>query len=67
MQYDGVVAAQSYTARVFLNGMLVNETTDVQNITITGVEPVANEYQVGVAFNTPAPSEFSMNVSSSKP
>jgi len=64
--FDQIQDAMDYTVRVYLNGTLFNETTSMLNATITGVEPIRNEYFVSVAYNTPSQSEFSMNETSRK-
>ena len=63
---DQIEEAQSYTVRVYLEDSLVDEIQSPStSITITGVNPIVNEYYVSVAYNTPTPSDFSSNVSTS--
>lgn len=59
--------ASSYTVRVYFQDSLFTEVDyPTPNVPITGVNPVENVYYVSAAFNTPAPSEFSSNRTTSK-
>ena len=67
VEFDEVAEAMDYTVRVYFNGTFT-DTTARMNVTINNVAPFdfMNEYLVSVAYNTPAQSDFSANVSSRK-
>ena len=67
VEFDEVAEAMDYTVRVYFNGTFTDTTTGM-NVTINDVAPFdsMNEYLVSVAYNTPAPTGFSANVSSRK-
>ena len=67
VEFDGVAEAMNYTVRVYFNGTFTDTGTEM-NVTVYDVAPLdsMNEYLVSVAYNTPAQSDFSTNVSSRK-
>ena len=69
VEFDEVAEAMDYTVRVYFNGTFTDTRTRTNvDVTINDVAPFdsMNEYLVSVAYNTPAPSDFSANVSSRK-
>ena len=65
VEFDEVDEAMDYTVRVYFNGTFTDTTTGMK-VTINDVAPFdsMNAYLVSVAYNTPAQSDFSANVSS---
>ena len=67
VNFAEIANATFYTVRVFFNSMLINEINSTStNVVIDRVNPIENEYRVEVAYNTPAPSDFSASVTTSK-
>ena len=64
--FDEFSSATFYTVRYYVNGMFDEITSEMTDVTIRNVQPLDNDYLVGVAYNTPTQSEFSVNVTTSK-